>query len=148
MSTPDSYAWGMKHLGESVSYPGHPLVLATMIMDRYHSFGHAIGRELGSDYNNALSDIFIPGAGCAVSSALDVLGLAIAGDLETAVDHAEQYWKGWEQQSPRNPERCLLGRVQAERVRPLFMERVQAWKDGVALPSEYRLPAPAPEVTS
>lgn len=147
MATPDSYAWGMKHLGEAVSYPGHPLVLATMIMDRYHSFAHASARAPGATYDNALADGFIPGAGCAVSSAMDVLMRAVGGDLETAVHHAERYWTGWEEQSPRNTERGLVGRRQAERIRPMFMERLQAWKEGTVSPNEYRLAAPTEEVT-
>jgi|JI10StandDraft_1071094.scaffolds.fasta_scaffold16637_8 hypothetical protein len=143
MPTLMSHEWCERHLGESASYPGHPLVVATMIMDRYHSFEHASDRAPGAHCENARADPFIVGAGCAVLSALDVLRSAVAGDVGAAMQHAERYWRAWEAQLPENPTRGLVGRGQADRVRPLFMERLKEWQVGVVMDSAYRLAAPA-----
>ena len=133
------YEWELEWLGEPGCYPGHPLVVATMVMDRYQSLEHAKQRREGKSYCNALSDGFVSGAGCAVSSALDVLEFALRGELDRALAHAQRYWEGWEAQSTANPEKGKKGRAQADMIKPAFMQRLEAWKSGNLVESKYRL---------
>lgn len=128
-------------LGGPAEYPGHPLVLATMVMDRYASFEHAASNEPGAGYYNAICDSFIPGAGCAVSSTMSVLKIALGddpGSVDLAVEEAGRYWDGWERQSPANKDRAAHGRTQAEGIKSAFLLRLAAWKSGVPTPSKYR----------
>ena len=134
-----TYEWEKEVLGEHAEYPGHPVILGTMVMDRYECFEHAAARGEGEKYYNAISDSFIPGAGCAVSSTMSVLKLAIEKNPEAAFAEAERYWKGWEEQSPQNRERAAHGRAQAERAKGMFLARLKAWKAGEVEPSRWRL---------
>lgn len=143
MSTMQTHDWEQAALTEHAVYPGHPLITATMIMDRYESLAHAEFRPEGMDYGNALADNFIPGAGCAVHSALRVLQVAQGpGGVEAAKALAADYWDGWECQSEKNKPEAAHGRLQAERILPHFVARLEAWKAGRPLPSEYRLSQP------
>ncbi|TXG99948.1 MAG: hypothetical protein E6R08_00510 [Nevskiaceae bacterium] len=146
MSANASYEWQMEVLGDNAEYPGHPVVLAAMVMDRYQSFEHAKGYRDGAQYYNAISDSFIPGAGCAVSSTMTVLKLALEHGPEAAFKEAERYWQGWENQSPRNKERAENGRRQAELAKPLFRQRLQWWRIGELPPSKWRLEEDAVEL--
>ena len=42
MPTMDSYRWENEVLGEHTQYPGHPLILACMVMDRYPNLEAAL----------------------------------------------------------------------------------------------------------
>lgn len=139
MPTIEAYQWENEVLGERVEFPGHPTILAIMVMDRYESFDHAGAREEGAHYYNATRDGFIVGAGCAVSSTMDVLKLAIEKGPEAAFIEAKRYWQGWENQSPSNKDRAAFGREQAERVKPLFLQRLASWQNCQLEPSKWRL---------
>ena len=84
-------AWMQRHLGELVVYPGHPLVLACMVMDRYPSLAVASHHDADHPTYAALSDSFIPGSGCAVYAALDFLHYAQTIGLAQAYTHGERY---------------------------------------------------------
>lgn len=127
MPTTDGYRWEREALGEHAEYPGHPVILACMVMDRYPDLAAACTREPGQDFYNALRDSFIPGAGCAVHAALDTLRHAQAHGLVAAYTHAERYWQGWEQQHANNVPRAAHGRVQAERLKGRFEEHLTTW---------------------
>lgn len=139
MSTSRTFEWEKESLGAHIQYPGHPLVLATMIMDRYPSLDIATSRPPGDDFVRALSDSFIPGSGCAVHAALGFLTMSMDGRLETAKEQADRYWSGWEQQSPANREKGWVGREQARTIEPAFLERLAAWRCGHPLASRYRV---------
>lgn len=141
MPTMDSYRWEQEVLGEHAEYPGHPVVLACMVMDRYPSLEVAVRREPGRDFGNALGDNFIPGAGCAVHAALDTLRLAQTAGLEAAYAHAERYWDGWARQQPNNAPRAAHGREQAERLKGSFEERLSTWGTPADPGSPYRVQA-------
>ncbi len=139
MSTMDSYRWGQEVLGDSVEYPGHPVILACMVMDRYPNLASACAREPGQEFYNALRDGFIPGAGCAVHAALDTLRHAHDRGLEAAYAHAERYWLGWEQQHPNNVPRAAHGREQCERIKAHFESRLKTWDTSEDTGSPYRV---------
>lgn len=118
-------AWCLAHLGSSAPrYPGHPVVLACMVMDRYASLAHA------TQASNALRDGFIPGAGCAVGAALGFLQLWERGGPQHALSHGAAYWDNWEAQHVNNKEGAALGRAQAEKLLPYLQENVEAWMAG------------------
>jgi hypothetical protein len=60
------------HTGQYMVYPGHPLVLACAIMHVFDSLDAATDRSDG-EYEAALSSSNIPGSGCHVNAALNVL---------------------------------------------------------------------------
>lgn len=140
----DTYMWEDEVLGERSEFPGHPLIIAVRVMDRYASHGHAKARRPGSEYGQAISDGFILGAGCAVSSAMDVLKLSLENGAEAGIQEAGRYWLGWEKQSPNNKDRAARGRAQAERVQPMFLERLSGWQTGQLPPTKCRVSQDTP----
>lgn len=140
MGSMSTYEWEREVLCDHGEYPGHPVVLGVMVMDRYHSFDHANQTPRGGQYYNAISDSFIPGSGCAVSSTMSVLKLGLELGAEAAFKEAERYWQGWEDQSPKNLKSAARGREQAEKMKHLFVQRLEAWKVGEVIDSKWRLP--------
>lgn len=139
MTTMDSNRWENEVLGEHAQYPGHPLILACMVMDRYPNLETALRREQGREFSNALSDNFILGAGCAVHAALATLRQAMGHGLEAAYAHANQYWLAWEQQNPKNALGAAHGREQAERIRSRFEVQLNSWGKPEDPGSPYRI---------
>jgi hypothetical protein len=139
MPTADSCRWEQEVLGEPVQYPGHPVVLACMVMDRYPNLESATRLEPGRQFGNALSDNFIPGAGCAVRAALDTLRYAQTGDLGAAYAHATRYWNGWEAQDPANASGARKGREQHERIKARFEKQLETWGGRADPLSPYRV---------
>lgn len=123
----DRYCWEEEVLGERVTYPGHPVVLACMVMHRYPDLETALRREPGKNFSSALADDFIPGSGCAVHAALDTLLSAQTSGLGAAYAHAERYWDGWERQHANNVKDAARGREQAARVKARFEAQVKVW---------------------
>ncbi len=121
-------AWEQEHLAEPVRYPGHPVVLACMVMDRYESFEDAFAAVAQGGVPAALKDPFIPGSGCAVYAALDLLAEARGGRFEYALNHAQAYWHTFES-SDASKEASAAGRAQASKMLPYFESRVKAWAD-------------------
>lgn len=141
MPTSDSFHWEKAVLGESCEYPGHPLVLSCMVMDRYADLATACSRESGCEFYNALTDSFIPGAGCAVHAALDMLRAAQTHGLPEAYALADRYWQGWEQQNADNGPSAERGRAQALRLQSRFEEKLKTWGTPSDPGSPYRLEA-------
>jgi len=140
-----SQAWALELFGESPIYPGHPVLVGILIMDRYASYAHATAVAPDSPYANALRDGFIPGAGCAVHAALDCLKRALPGTADSrtaALAEAERYWENWEHQSARNGPSAAIGRRQAEHAHERYFERVEAWRTGKLPLCPYRLENP------
>jgi hypothetical protein len=136
-----AHEWAEQIFGQQPDYPGHPILLSVLIMDRYQSIAHARQRAAGATYSNVASDGFIPGAGDAVCSALDVLEIALEADADAALKafaEAERYWAAWERQHGVNAQRAAAGRDLAERAKALFLDRLTAWKSGELLPCPYR----------
>jgi hypothetical protein len=140
-SLQEAHEWAEQIFGERPAYPGHPILLSVLIMDRYQSLAHARLRDAGAIYSNVASDWFIPGAGDAVCSALDVLELALQAQADAtlkAFAEAERYWAAWERQQPGNARSAAAGRELAERAKALFLARLAGWKSGELLPCPYR----------
>jgi hypothetical protein len=138
----NSETCALELFGESPGYPGHPVLIGTLTMDRYASYAHATTVAPGSPHANALRDGFIPGAGCAVHAALDCLKLALDGAANSrsaALAEAERYWINWEHQSANNATRAAIGRSQAERAQARYFERLEGWQTGKLPPCPYRL---------
>lgn len=145
MPSTDTYAWAEAMLGEHIQYPGHPLVLACMIMDRYPDFALATEISAGAEFSNAQRDSFLPGTGCAVTAALTTLRLAAEKGESAAIAHAAWYWDGWERQSTANGEKASRGRAQAAKVRPAFLARLKVWGSDQDHGSVYRTACQARE---
>lgn len=140
MPTMNSYQWEQERLGEHAVYPGHPVILACMVMDRYPSLLAARGTDqLSPTFGNALSDSFIPGAGCAVHAALDVLRYAQVVSVEAAYELAESYWHGWERQHPNNVPGAAKGREQCVRIKARFESMLKTWGTPEDPGSPYRV---------
>lgn len=148
MSTVETYQWEQKHLGAHGVYPGHPIVVASMIMDRFKDLDEAnavtevSGGNGVQNFKNALSDGFIAGAGDAVSTALTLIANCLKcapSDVSAVADNfSARYWDSWEQQSPKNAPGAALGRAQALQLRDAFLGRVHAWREGRPLETEFR----------
>lgn len=78
--------------GQGVVYPGHPLVVATIIMECFESFAEA-NKTTEHGWCEALSDSRIPGSGCHVGAAMRTLDLGHKdGTVEQMITHASGYW--------------------------------------------------------
>ncbi|MHD0644450.1 hypothetical protein ACYPKM_02285 [Pseudomonas aeruginosa] len=78
--------------GQPIVYPGHPLVLAYLVMRAFSSFSVANGKEPGSDYHRALTSS-IPGAGDHMHAAVRALALGDSGNsIDDMVAFAYDYW--------------------------------------------------------
>lgn len=75
-----------------VIYPGHPLVVATIIMELYPSFEEA-NRPTEHGWSEVLSDHRVPGAGDHVGAAMRTLSIgAKGGSPDEMIHHATTYW--------------------------------------------------------
>lgn len=104
------------------TYPGHALVIATVIMEKYPSFAEVRnGEKYG--FPEALGDDDIPGAGGCVYSALDVLAKE---DVEEAIALADYFWRG--ACSGCYADRYNKGAEEAKDLEPLFREMRTKWR--------------------
>lgn len=111
--------------GEWPVYPGHPLVLATAIMEVFADFGEA-NAPGGNGFCQALSDSRIPGAGDHVSAAMGVLAAGAAGAHPTEmVAAAIKYWESG--RAGGHVKSVEPGRAQAEAIRPHFEAAAKRW---------------------
>lgn len=115
-------------------YPGHALVIAICIMQRYPSLEAASepsrGRPSGDDgkqevfsHPAALGDGEIPGGGGPVYSALHILHM---DDEDMAIAHAQYCWEG--ECSGAYKDRYEQGVQVAKELEPLFRVLWATWK--------------------
>lgn len=113
----------------NVIYPGHPLVIATLILDKYRdTLGEAFERtEHG--WPKALGDSDIPGAGDAVYSGLSVLHYIRDGHHTPtqAVEEAIKFWIYLRDQSSAYRDKIAPGNEQALACVPEFLELVEKY---------------------
>jgi len=112
--------------GEFSVYPGHPLVIAYIIINNYPNLEAALKKSENSVYCRALTDCNIPGAGGNVHSAIDFL-VNVKNDMpmmDLAIARANLWWAGCDGQlsNPNLFNRWLAGQEQADR----FMERLKS----------------------
>ena len=141
MPSSSTYQWAEETLGEHVQYPGHPVVIACMVMDRYASLAEAMDKPDGQTYGNALADSFLPGSGCAVYAGLELLSAAAKTTLEDGLALATRYWEGYAEQgnSQEHAEKVARGLKQAEHLLPRLRSRFAQWGTDEDLGSVYRL---------
>lgn len=133
----------MKRVSKMIQYdsykhdvhPGHPLVIAICIMQKYESLEAASspsqGRSVGEDgkaeimdYPIALGDSDIPGCGSSVCSALDLLSMASA---DIAIKFASICWEG--ECSGAYQKYYNKGTEASKELEPLFRELWARWKN-------------------
>ncbi len=111
------------------TYPGHALVIACCIMDKYPSLAEArkpcINKKTGEKHGfpEALGDNDIPGAGGCVYCALDVLEIE---DIDKAIERANYYWQG--ECGEAYASRYDDGMNEAKELEPLFREMRAKWR--------------------
>lgn len=134
----DRENWCTSHLGTKVPvFPGHPVVLAAMVIDRYATLNDA------KAHMGAIRDGFIPGSGCAVWAALDFLDKFHSAGPSAAYKGAEQYWKNWESQQDTNKTAAHLGRLEADKIQPYLEAVLPAWFAGTREPTPYSIESPS-----
>lgn len=103
-------------------FPGHPLVIATIIMKCYPSLDEAFIKKEGHDYPNALEDQNIPGAGGNVWFALDAIRYVREGlmSIDRAVEWCNEKWDQVDDNAVRKPERYFKGIEEAREYEAVF----------------------------
>ncbi|MBN6738896.1 hypothetical protein KTE60_31115 [Burkholderia multivorans] len=121
----DTYRWQIEHLGEGIKYPGHPLVLAAIIMFAFEGFSTA-SESTEHGWCRALADSKVPGAGDHVGAAMQVLRIGHdGGTVDAMVAEAHRYWdKGRAGGHDKNVD---AGRAQAVKIEAVFRSRASDW---------------------
>lgn len=135
----------MKRVSKMIQYdsykhdihPGHPLVIAICIMQKYESLEAASAlasfqREtIGEDgkvetigYPMVLEDPDIPGCGSSICSALDMLSMA---SVDIAINFASICWEG--ECSGAYQKYYNKGTEASKELEPLFRELWARWKN-------------------
>jgi hypothetical protein len=111
--------------GTPLVEPGHPIVLAAVIMTCFPSLKAA--SSVDSDgYAHAANDSRIPGQVCHIGAALRILRQGCAGaGIESMVKEADLYWSIG--QAGGNLKNVEPGREQARQMMALFREKAQTW---------------------
>lgn len=111
--------------GDWPVYPGHPLVLASLIMRAFSSFSDA-NEPTGHGWCAALGDSRIPGAGDHVGAAMRTLELGSRGaDAGEMIAYAARYWEAG--QAGGHFKNVAAGKAQAERIEPHFRAITAQW---------------------
>ncbi|QMI49976.1 hypothetical protein [Burkholderia sp. MBR-1] len=126
----DTYRWMQVHLGGPAVYPGHPLVLASVIMHTFATFD-AADEPTGFGWCKALADCRVPGAGDHVGAAMRVLRMGRDGaTVDEMVTEANRYWNcGRAGGHVKNVE---AGSAQSFRLEPLFRAKADSWLESNA----------------
>lgn len=111
--------------GEWPVYPGHPLVLAAVVMRVFASFAEA-DHQTEHGWCAALGDSRVPGAGDHVGAAMRTLELGARGaDAETMIAHAARYWDAG--QAGGHIKNVDAGKAQAQKIEPHFRAMSEQW---------------------
>lgn len=121
----DSYRWAKDNLGDGPAYPGHPLVLSTIIMHAFDSL-EAADKTTIDGWSTALADCRVPGAGDHVAQAMRILRMGRDGaSPDEMVAAAHRYWT--DGKAGGHETNVELGSEQASKIEPLFRSKVRAW---------------------
>lgn len=105
-------------------YPGHPVVIAYMVTQKYPSFEEAVA--LGRQYPRALEDSDIFGAGGSVYAALDLLQYVQKGvlTLDAFIERADKSWGDCDNHArdAKRHDRWQNGLAQAKKVLPHLLK--------------------------
>lgn len=111
--------------GDWPVYPGHPLVLATAIMEVFPSF-EAANKPTEHGWCEALAGSRIPGAGDHVDAAMRDLKLGADGAGEDAMDEcALDYWDRGN--AGGHHKNVQAGQVQAKTIEQHFRDLAKCW---------------------
>lgn len=108
-----------------VHHPGHPVLIALLIMTKYPNLNAARQREEGTGCTAVLADGDIAGAGEQVNAALDILADVRRDGPEAAFARASGQWLA--RTSRRFSDRQAPGQIQAERFKRRFLELAADW---------------------
>lgn len=111
--------------GFALVYPGHPLVLALLIMRAFPDYA-AANAPTEHGWCQALADSRIPGAGDHVGAAMRTLAVGHqGGTIDQMVEYANDYWsRGKAGGHLGNVE---AGAAQAQALEPVFRDVAAAW---------------------
>lgn len=113
--------------GEDLVYPGHPVVIAYLIMRRFESYVEATEKNEGAMYNRALSSADIPGGGGEVNMALDILKACIVDKREPSAV-ADEYSKYWlDYKAGGHLKSVDSGNKQYLHIREMFLDKIKYW---------------------
>lgn len=107
-------------------YPGHPLVLAYLVMENFSSIEEALRIPRGKQVRSVFDVPGMPGSITNIEAAILVLKQARAGQLEVAVDQARLAWSQSKAEA-FEPEDVGLGQSHADEIREEFASRVVDW---------------------
>lgn len=111
--------------GKGLVYPGHPLVVATVIMQVFPDF-EAANAPTPNGWCAALGNSRIPGAGDHVGAAVRVLEIgASGGSVEDMVEYACNYWM--QGQAGGHVDNVEAGVAQAAAIKPHFEAAAATW---------------------
>lgn len=121
----DGHLLVLKLCGDGLVYPGHPLVLATIVMSIFPSYEEACA-PTDHGWSAALADSRVPGAGDHVGAAMAVLRKGADGAaVDEMVLTARDYWdKG---QAGGHVKNVPSGSHQAGVIEPHFRELAARW---------------------
>jgi hypothetical protein len=106
-------------------YPGHPLVVATAIMEVFPDFDSARAPGLHG-WSAALTDSRIPGASDHVGAAVTVLEIgAKGGSSDEMVQYASEYWENG--RAGGHVKNVEAGREQAQLIQQHFADLCSRW---------------------
>lgn len=108
-----------------VHHPGHPVLIALLIMTKYPNLSAARQREEGAGCTVVLADGDIAGAGEQVNAALDILVDLRRDGPEAAFARATRQWLT--RTSRRFQDRQVPGQTQAERFKRRFLDLAANW---------------------
>lgn len=112
-------------------YPGHPLTVAWFIVNKYPSFDVANATCPGHQFSNALGDNDIPGAGCAVTTAMHFLKKLVDGEpWEKVVAWADNAWRSGK--AGGHGRKVAPGLAQANALKPHLKAKSSWWERPVA----------------
>jgi hypothetical protein len=114
--------------GEYPVYPGHPLTIAWEIMTVFRSPVEALKTVTTNGLNcpEAVADSRISGGGGEVHRACDLLRRAQQGvSASELIEWADEKWIGG--QAGGHVKAIQPGLAQAEKIKPLFAEKLAAW---------------------
>ncbi|WP_179103886.1 hypothetical protein [Burkholderia pseudomallei] len=121
----DTYRWMQEHLGGPEVYPGHPLVLATVIMHAFDTFD-AADTPTVRGWCEALADCRVPGAGDHVGAAMRILRMGRDGaTADEMVGEANRYWNCG--RAGGHVKNVDTGIAQSVRIEPLFRAKADSW---------------------
>ena len=109
-------------------YPGQTMMVSLAIMLNFESLQEA--KSTGNTFTKAAESSYIPGAGCAVGNALDMLteGVTLDDDADTIIQKMHERWRRYAGHQESYRDDVEPGLAKAAAFEQEFKERWDAWK--------------------